>query len=514
MSRRRRSSPSASAASPAHLGLFTAGVVLVPLAFHGDLAAYAVLPKLAIAHLVALLVSVLWASGIVSGRLALPRSPLMLPAAAFFFLSALSALASGNLFAASAFVSHQIAYGAIFLLAAACLRRDGVKELLTAIAGVGLLIALLGLMESFGLGSAWLPLSDGRPSATFGYRNFAASWLVAAIPLASVLWLWDSSRRARWLGVISVVAMSLLLVYTRSRGAWAGLSIAAIVAGTGALWLGEPSSIFQRLKRQPPIRLALAAVAAAIFLLLAGRNPTIRGPESRAIDEKKADLSAAFATSLDPGADKGRLAMWQATAAMIQDAPVLGVGPGNWEFIYPLYDHGRMMTFATAPQRPHNDLLWIASEAGLLALLAYLWLLASATICLVSIAQSRPEDLPVALGLGAVLVATTVHSLFSFPRVLPATSYYVWMSLGLTAALHTAPRPLKRPVLPHPAARLTAVLLPIVLLFALGITAREIRFDVHYRSVLAADAGGDMATVWRESEGALKAGPFNPTAFL
>ena len=71
-----------------------------------------------------------------------------------------------------------------------------------------------------------------------------------------------------------------------------------------------------------------------------------------------------------------RKLIWEKTAAMIKDHPVLGVGPGQWQIEVPKYGVDEFgyelregsLTF----QRPHNDYLWFASEVGLVGLLGYL----------------------------------------------------------------------------------------------------------------------------------------------
>ncbi len=69
--------------------------------------------------------------------------------------------------------------------------------------------------------------------------------------------------------------------------------------------------------------------------------------------------------------------IWRETLDMIQEEPVLGVGPAGWK--YEMMNRGvtgysewfglRLFT------RPHNDFLWIAAESGIPAALAYLGVL-------------------------------------------------------------------------------------------------------------------------------------------
>ena len=69
-----------------------------------------------------------------------------------------------------------------------------------------------------------------------------------------------------------------------------------------------------------------------------------------------------------------RLKLWQASARMIKDNPLSGCGLGQWRLLLsdyggPVVHEGNKTLFA---QRPHNDLLWVACEAGIPCALVYL----------------------------------------------------------------------------------------------------------------------------------------------
>ena len=67
-----------------------------------------------------------------------------------------------------------------------------------------------------------------------------------------------------------------------------------------------------------------------------------------------------------------RFKLYQSTIKLISDNLLIGVGPGNWKidiWKYGLYNNGNSKIIA---QRPHNDILWIASEHGIVGGLSYL----------------------------------------------------------------------------------------------------------------------------------------------
>ncbi|MDC3129939.1 O-antigen ligase family protein [Bacteroidota bacterium] len=67
-----------------------------------------------------------------------------------------------------------------------------------------------------------------------------------------------------------------------------------------------------------------------------------------------------------------RFKLYKRTIKLISDNLLIGVGPGNWKidiWKYGLYNNGNSKIIA---QRPHNDILWITSENGIVGGLSYL----------------------------------------------------------------------------------------------------------------------------------------------
>ena len=72
-----------------------------------------------------------------------------------------------------------------------------------------------------------------------------------------------------------------------------------------------------------------------------------------------------------------RYKLYTSSLNLIADNPYLGVGPGNWKIDvskYGLYKTIYGKAFNSFAQRPHNDFLWVFSEGGLIAGIAYILL--------------------------------------------------------------------------------------------------------------------------------------------
>ncbi len=497
---------------------------LVPLVHNADLYAFALLPKRLLVQVAVLIIALFWVLDHRAGRVpSLRTTPLNLPAVCYLLISTLALSQALNPVSGLLSLSHQMVFVLLFCTVVGAFRVDAIPQLLRIGAGVGILVSIIGILEGRGFNLAWFPVSNGRPSATFAYRNFAASYLIMNIPLALALSVRSKNLKDFCLGALSTGLMVVFLVYTRTRGAWAGLVGAALVTVFllgYARWRWNTSfGLSQQVVRTRP---GLAIVSALLILTvsLSWLPPDIASQQSRAIDEKKAELITALASVTTPGADRGRLDMWRHTREMIKDHPLLGVGPGNWQYVYPRYDGGDMLRPGSAPEHPHNDLLWIASEIGLPGLAVYLWLLCAAAATGIRILRrsEKPEHALYAAAFGASLLAVLGHSLFSFPRERVETSFLFWTGLGILALLDPS-RPTAAERSNAQLRRYILYLIPVLLFFSTWLTIRHIRFDTHYLKALhyyykGGDfKGGDFRSILREATAALNHGPFDSQAF-
>ncbi len=431
-------------------------------------------------------------------------SILSLPVIVYFATTTIAVAQAHNRVAAIESVSHLLTYVLVFFCAVQILDRSHIPRLAEALCWAGGLASLIGIGEFWGLDLSGFP-SNGRPSSTFGYRNMAASYLVVCIPIAIGLVATTRSRRTYGIATAATALMSVFLVYTRTRGAWAALMVAG--AATGMLCL------IYRPTRSPTLSSSFGkrlAVAMALLVLALGPwNPNLSPSRSRHLDEGKTALLDALSSASRPGADRGRRTMWSHTLAMIGDYPVLGVGPGNWQYAYPPYDGGDMLKVGSAPERPHNDYLWIAAETGLIGLATYFWMLAAALSILlraVRNAQTRTWG----LAIGASLMASLGHAVFSFPKELAETSLLFWLNLALLVTLH----PPSSESQSIRSSKTTWILATGLACGCLAFTIQALRFDRHLMRALSFHAGNDLRATLAAATAALEIGPFDTRAHL
>jgi O-antigen ligase len=335
-----------------------------------------------------------------------------------------------------------VAFALLLIGLVRAIRHVGIPWLLTQLAGLGMGLAVLGVVQRL-LTDAdqplvygfWRPVQGGNPFGPFVNRNHFAGWMVMALPLLVAFSMGlaldrDGSRRdgwANWLRwsstveahrvlvvVASALGMGLALVVTGSRSGLASLAV-GLTAVAALMW-----------RRLPTRGARLAAVTYVVLVMLgavgwAGVDRTLDrfGPASR-------DFTS-------------RMAAWRDTLRMVEGFPWAGVGLGAYGEAMLVYQSGpREVQYVQA----HNDYLQLAAEGGLLVGLPALGL-ALVVIRHVRRRCRSGEDAPLTqwIRAGAVggLVGIAAQSLVEFSLHLPGNG--VLFVLLMALALHRPSRP-------------------------------------------------------------------------
>jgi O-antigen ligase len=226
---------------------------------------------------------------------------------------------------------------AIPYLVVSALRRESHLE--------ALVLLLIGVADVAALVSLWQYFFGDLGDLDHRIRGFMShymtfSGLLMEVSILALAWL---AFRGRWLWLTagSFTLMFSVLVLSLTRSAWLGLAVAIVLL----LAL-----------RKRILLLALPVLAVAAFLLL---PPEV---DSRLRTFLRPDVSG-----------QDRFYMLQSAGHMVATHPWFGVGPDMVSHVYPIY------MVEGAPPRAnvhlHNNVAQIASERGLLALIAWLWLM-------------------------------------------------------------------------------------------------------------------------------------------
>ncbi len=260
---------------------------------------------------------------------------------------------------------YHLALGLLFLFGA----RGGLSASLGAVAVLGAVAAGYGVLQALGIQelfkSAGMELlgryaARGEPVSFLANLNAAGEVSAVGVAAAAALVARGGQRRAAWFGI--AVLASTHLALTGSRG--------ALLAGTLAVVATLPAS-GRRLRVGLGV-LVLALAAAFVAHSLSRSTPTT--PATETATPESAEWSAP-----SPSTVTVRTELWKSSTAMLGEAPLLGHGAGQFRFDYPRFrsqaeieatSFGRR--FATLAATPHNDLLELAVDGGLLALAAVL----------------------------------------------------------------------------------------------------------------------------------------------
>ena len=489
-------------------------LLLLPLVYHPGFGLSDLLPKRMVLYVAAVGLSFLGIWSRLSAQVEPARSPLWLPASAYVMVNVLSLAWSTNRFSGLVEATQLIVLLIFLYTITQLIEFKGIRVWAQLSTLGAVMLSLIGIAQYSGIGLEILAIpSVGLPSGTFVFRNLAASYLVGALPFGFYVLITESDNRRGLLWGLSLVIISLFLVFTRTRGAWLGLVLGSLCALALAFSCGNSlrtlkfsvSTFLQSRYRVYGLCTCLALFAAGLLL----PNHSSREVIQR-FDEQKSTTAVAVASIVKPGSDRGRFAMWRHTLEMIVDHPILGVGLDNWEYAYPLYDKGDpegKITSASEPVRPHNDYLWIASELGLLGLLAFLWLIIATVKLAVGTMGSNKASVR-ALTVCSVLGIFSLlgHGLFSFPKEQPASAGLFWIHLSALGALSPERgRGRNKAWVLH-------VLTLLVSAFALVLNWRHMAFDVSYNRAQAYAARQQWLPAVRLMDIALEQGPFDHRA--
>ncbi len=283
----------------------------------------------------------------------------------------------------------------------------------------GVALALFGLIQNFtweGRVYGFRVTKAGLAFGPFINRNHFAGYMEMLIPVPVSLILARVVHRQSWMFYgFAAAVMGLALVMSNSRGGMISLMAGLIFMAVASSQLrrnkerrqGSTASVLKRVG-------AVAAIGAAIFIgvIWIGAEEVVRRA-GETIDLVRGANQQEVYTS--------REWIWKDTWKMVRANPLLGVGIGAYETVYPTYATGDDPYFRT--DFAHNDYLQILADAGIVGgLLALCFIVLVARAVLRGIKASDPLIAAMALASGAGIFSLLVHSLFDFNLQIPSNS--------------------------------------------------------------------------------------------
>ena len=267
--------------------------------------------------------------------------------------------------------------------------------------------------------------AGSAPPSTYGNPLFLADGLASALPIA-VAGTFSGRRKIR----LGSLALSLILfaglLVSQARGAWAG-AIVGLAVLSWVIW---------RESRNRRIWFGALGTGLAVIVLGAVvlRPPA---PGGDAVFQK------AHALLEQGGAGfRGRFLLWESTALLARDNPVLGAGLGEFPGHYNLYQ-GPLLSSPRytgleyhSTGHAHQDYLQMVAESGIVGLGIFLWLVVA--VMAGFIRDFRMEDGSWNTGRAAALaglLVLLVDAFFNGPLHLPPSAQLAWLLLGMSCGL-------------------------------------------------------------------------------
>jgi O-antigen ligase len=286
----------------------------------------------------------------------------------------------------------------------------------------GVALALFSLIQYFageGRIYGFRPTKNNQGFGPFINRNHFAGYMEMLIPVPIALIVARAVHRQSWIFYgFAAAIMGLAVVASLSRGGMVSLIaglIFTVVVGS-RLRRNMERKRFEQSRASSMLKRvgAVGAIAAAIFVgvIWIGAEDVIRRT-AETIDQARGTNEQAVYSS--------RRWIWNDTWKMIRDYPVLGVGIGAYETVFPTYASGGesyiRVDFA------HNDYLQVLADAGIVGGLLAMWFIYLIFRAVMrGIKAADPFKGAMALAAGAGIFSILVHSLFDFNLQIPSNS--------------------------------------------------------------------------------------------
>ena len=245
-------------------------------------------------------------------------------------------------------------------------------------------------------------LDFGKPNynihvlfSPIGHVNFTGDVLIILLPALIWILATRSNPILRVLNLFSVTTVATILLLASSRGALGGLLLATLVVTTLAARHYPTWNQFEHKKQFAiPSLLVFASLLSSFIVynelpyhyrdlarLSATADQTITGERKKVLTPNvEQPPFVKLWVELSPllGA---RTNIYASATAMSLDAPLLGQGTGNFAWIYPSFSNrypdfrDSLSSERTFTTNPHNVVLQVASQNGLVAVIIFMSLL-------------------------------------------------------------------------------------------------------------------------------------------
>ncbi len=295
----------------------------------------------------------------------------------------------------------------------------------------GWFVAAVGILALIARIQSWpFPFTVPSVYGIFPNPNHMSNWLaIAGILLAGAVYA-DIRKQSFLPAGFSFLALAAILTCLAANSSRGGLGI--FFLGLVAWAIGQA---IVGPDRRVGIFLLAGASLAATTLFYQGAKPLERMKADSLPESVPTHAGEEINPDETPAATMGfRLRLQRDSLDLLAAHPLLGVGPGNYQSLFPRF-RSRSAEVQSIAGHPESDWVWFASEYGLPALLA---LAAGIVLFFRQAGPGRNKDGWITRSAGAAAVlAFLIHGFADVPGHRPGT---VWPILAVAALVFTRKR--------------------------------------------------------------------------
>ena len=304
---------------------------------------------------------------------------------------------------------------------------------------LGIILTLWGLTELVIITKDRLleiPLTTYEIKAGFGHRNLFAQVLFFTIPFQVYQVLLAKNKKVQLLFLVAGFCAVFLLVVLSNRATWLVLMVTFLIFILYIIILKKHISVNPKFLRKYVTCISMIIVMALVLSFLFFQFFTTAG---------KVTEHLTGMVNIETGSGKDRTELWKRTIMVFEENPVFGIGLANWKIEMLKYGNEGLVSEdnVTFYQRPHNDYLWMLSEAGIIALLLFMTVVLLAFTKIIGFIKNdkQLDNSFFFLSLLIALSGFLIYSFFSFPheRIIHNTIIVLFLSAILAKSFESNP---------------------------------------------------------------------------
>ncbi len=266
------------------------------------------------------------------------------------------------------------------------------------------------------------PIFEGkivRPFASIGNPVSLGAILLMMVPFVFFSFIDEISLKRKYPLLVLLSLLIFIILLTGSRGTWLG-TVVVVFACLVALWLNRGHSRIS-LSKYPVI--AFVAVVIGLLAIVDWESTLGRFSESAGLQMRLMYFAVAW--------------------MVIKDHPVFGNGFESFRLVYPGYRPAEDATYErdTIPTMVHNDLLQLATDNGLPALVLFMVLVTACLWLMVYVARKNTNVRNLLYATTISVIGFIVQGMSGWMEAASTTVFWLVLGLGTSLAVTSYQNP-------------------------------------------------------------------------